>query len=245
MSFVTYERFENPSHVWQFRRAYRKPITCTSKVAGWKIFTVRNEVAKAMFLHLSVILFTAGGGGVPGQVSPRQVHTPREQVHPPGQVPLQDQVHPLQVPPRTGYPPGRNPPQDQVSSRTRYPPRSRDSYCCGRYASYWNAFLFHLFFMKFWQKSHVGPPRVGPTPWWIKRICTHFLWNLKSQFYCVIICLTRIHSSRMRTIRCSGRLIGGVCWGVSAQGGVPPVDRIRLWKHYLSATLFADGKYPY
>ena len=34
-----------------------------------------------------------------------------------------------------------------------------------------------------------------------------------------------MHSSRMRTVRCSGRLWGvgeGVCLGVSAQGGVCP-----------------------
>ena len=67
---------------------------------------------------------------------------------------------------------------------------------------------------------------------------------------------TRMHSSRMRTVRCSSRLLGGVCpGGLSAQGGClpqcmlghtsPPVDRIldtRLWKYYLSATSFADGK---
>ena len=52
----------------------------------------------------------------------------------------------------------------------------------------------------------------------------------------------------MRTVRCSGRLMGEGL--VSAQGCTPPptpVNRIldtRLWKHYLSATLFADGKYP-
>ena len=74
----------------------------------------------------------------------------------------------------------------------------------------------------------------------------------------------------MRTVHCSSHLGGGVsaqgvsAWrgegclpdreervclpgsGVSPHGGVylPPVDRIlgiRLWKHYLSATLFADG----
>ena len=35
--------------------------------------------------------------------------------------------------------------------------------------------------------------------------------------------LTRMHSSRMRTVRCRSRLLwGGVCLGVSAQGGVGP-----------------------
>ena len=70
--------------------------------------------------------------------------------------------------------------------------------------------------------------------------------------------VTRMPSSRMRTVCCSGCLVeGGVCLGVSAWGGIcleggvspggctpPPVDRILdtcLWKHYLSATSFADG----
>ena len=41
-------------------------------------------------------------------------------------------------------PPGPGtPPQDQAPPpRSRHPPPSRDGYCCGRYASYWNAFLF-------------------------------------------------------------------------------------------------------
>ena len=105
-----------------------------------------------------------------------------------------------------------------------------------------------------------------------------------------------MHSSRIRTVRCSSHLgrrgglprgsvcLGGVClpgggvclgrgvfqggsaWGClsggvcpgsvclseGAEGGsacqmgvTPPLDRIldtRLWKHYLSATSFADGK---
>ena len=63
----------------------------------------------------------------------------------------------------------------------------------------------------------------------------------------------------MRTVHCSSHLPGGgvsaqggVCPGVSTQGGLPggggvhlpPVDRIldtRLWKHCLSTTSFADG----
>ena len=68
------------------------------------IFTVRNEVAKVMFFHPSVILFT--GGEYLGRYPPRTRYTP-----------------PDQVPPRPGTPP-------------------EDGYCCGRYASYWNAFLF-------------------------------------------------------------------------------------------------------
>ena len=66
------------------------------KMCVW-IFTVRNKVAKVMFLHLSVILFT---GGV--CLSACWDTTPPDQV----------------------------------------PPPKADGYCCGRYASYWNAFLF-------------------------------------------------------------------------------------------------------
>ena len=88
-----------------------------------------------------------------------------------------------------------------------------------------------------------------------------FKWNI-----------TRMHSSKMRTVLSSGRLGGGcmprvgVCLGVHPRGCLPRggcvclgrrclpgdvylpplVDRILdtcLWKHYLSATSFADGKY--
>ena len=92
-----------------------------------RLFTVRNEVAKVMFLHLSVILFT---GGVPGQVPPQTRYTPQDQVHPLGPG----------TPPRTMYTPGtRYTPWDQVHPlpgpgthpRTRYTPPA-DGYCCGR-----------------------------------------------------------------------------------------------------------------
>ena len=84
--------------------------------------------------------FCSQGGGVPGQVPPRQVH-------PPGQVPPPQQVHPL--------PPGRNTPQVGTQPPGKYTPRA-GTLCqvhppamyagirstSGRYASYWNAFLF-------------------------------------------------------------------------------------------------------
>ena len=49
-------------------------------------------------------------------------------------------------PPGTRHPPQtRHPPWDQA------PLRSRDGYCCGQYASYWNAFLLILVFNWFFQ----------------------------------------------------------------------------------------------
>ena len=37
---------------------------------------------------------------------------------------------------------------------------------------------------------------------------------------------TRMHSSRMRTVRCSGRFIGGVCLGNVFPGGVSAQDGV-------------------
>ena len=71
------------------------------------LVTVRNEVAKVMFLHLCVC--------------PQRGCLPQcmRGYHPP--------------------PGSRHPPQ------SRPPPPLADGYCCGRYASYWNAFLFLKF----------------------------------------------------------------------------------------------------
>ena len=77
------------------------------------LVTVRNEVAKVMFLHVSVC--PRGGGSA-------SVHA--------GMPPSQEQAHP----PCSRHSPGAGTP------RSRHPPKA-DGYCCGRYASYWNAFL--------------------------------------------------------------------------------------------------------
>ena len=99
----------------------------------WRwLITGRNEVvAKVIFLHLFVILFT--GGVVVVVVSqkalrqtPPGADTPRDQT-PPGSRPPPGSRHPL--------------PREQT------PPPGADSgirSTSGRYASYWNAFLFHI-----------------------------------------------------------------------------------------------------
>ena len=121
-----------------------------------------NEVwGKVIFLHLCVILFT---GGVPGQVppgrytpragtrpgryTPWQVH-PHRQVHPPGRYTPPRQVHPWQV---------HTPPTVHAGIRST----------SGRYASYWNAFLFCNFFAENYMKmkefgpgASLDPPLVG------------------------------------------------------------------------------------
>ena len=82
------------------------------------------------------------GGGVclsawwdtpPGQTSPG-ADAPREQTPPP------EQTYPLEQTPPPGsrhHPPGVDTPQS-----THPPSPPRDGHCCGRYGSYWNAFLF-------------------------------------------------------------------------------------------------------
>ena len=118
------------------------------------LITGRNEVlAKVIFLHLSVILFTGGGSGKetpppagwrnppswmedppsagwrnpPGwRTPPAGWRTPRMEKPPPDRG----------TPPSAGW---RNPPGMEN------PPREADSgirSTIGRYASYWNAFLF-------------------------------------------------------------------------------------------------------
>ena len=59
-------------------------------------------------------------------------------------------THPGQTPPRQTPPPGRHPltrhtPQPDTHL-DRHSPAPQDGHCSGRYASYWNAFLFGLFF---------------------------------------------------------------------------------------------------
>ena len=115
---------------------------------GSHLFTIRNKVAKVMFSHLSVILFTGGGlpqcmlgyapqeqtpptdqGTLLGADPPRTRHTPQEQTPHPGSRPPLDQA-----PPGPGTP------------GTRHPLPLADGYCCGRYVSYWNAFLLTTYF---------------------------------------------------------------------------------------------------
>ena len=110
------------------------------------LITVRNEVAKVMFLPLSVILFTGGlpqcmlgwylldqtppGPGTPPPTGPgtppRYQAPPWDQASPQDQTPM-DQAPPgTRHPPRTRHPPGPNPPHGpETLPRTRQPPREQ------------------------------------------------------------------------------------------------------------------------
>ena len=110
-----------------------------------------------MFLHLSVILSTWGGVclSVCWDTTPL----------PPGSRYSPDQAYPHgNPPPSEQAPPSNRHPQEKAPPGTRYsPPGSRDGYCCGRYASYWNAFL-----LKGYYYLHV--PYIRSTSQWRKQL---------------------------------------------------------------------------
>ena len=89
-----------------------------------QLITGRNEVvAKVIFLHLFVILFTGGGSGIPActdppEQTPPQSGPPQEQTPPGVETP-----HPLeQTPLGADTPPSRHPPSRHPPSR--HPPRA-------------------------------------------------------------------------------------------------------------------------
>ena len=114
--------------------------------SGTELITGRNEVvAKVIFLHLSVILFTGGVclSACWDTTPPEQTPPPPEQTNTPGS------RHPLEQNPPGADPPGADtPPQEQTPPRADTPPEqtppaySSIRSTSGRYASYWNAFLF-------------------------------------------------------------------------------------------------------
>ena len=121
------------------------------------------KFAKVMFLHVSVILFTRGGFSRP---IPRGEVRGSSQRGSPGPYPRGSWWVWLGGSPgpypggRLGslaggspgpYPRGVSRPRpgvcmcvSQHALRLTPPPPPTDSYCCGQYASYWNAFLLYL-----------------------------------------------------------------------------------------------------
>ena len=97
----------------------------------------QRSCGKIMFLDLSLILFTGGSGRPPWADTPLPGRPPWADT--PGQTPLGR--HPL----------GRHPVEADTPQGSRHPPREQTpprSACweiratSGRYASYWNAYLF-------------------------------------------------------------------------------------------------------
>ena len=63
-------------------------------------------------------------------------------------------------------PPGQTPQVDTLPGQTppgRHPPPPADGYCSGRYASYWNAFLFTVFFETYGCQMNVNDTEIAWT----------------------------------------------------------------------------------
>ena len=102
------------------------------------IISVRNEVAKVMFLQESVCPW----GGLPQCMLGYHPHPPGPEIPPPKS---------RHTPPPTGA--GTPSPSRPPAPGAGTPPPA-DGYCCGRYASYWNAFLFWKAMRAFVMWSH-------------------------------------------------------------------------------------------
>ena len=111
-------------------------------------------MAKVIFLHLFVILFTVGRGegvclSACWDTTPRTRPPPWEQTPPGADTPLgadPPEPTPQSRPPGPDTPRTRHPP-DQTPPIPDTPPQEADSSIrstSGQYASYWNAFLLHM-----------------------------------------------------------------------------------------------------
>ena len=99
------------------------PLHCTDTVF------LLPSATKLRWLCFHTCLSVHRGGVLP---QCRDTTPPPQQAPPPG----------ADIPryPRSGTPWSRHPPQKQTPN----PANPADSYCCGQYASYWNAFLFQF-----------------------------------------------------------------------------------------------------
>ena len=112
-----------------------------------RLFTVRNEVAKVMFLQASVCPQGGRGVGVSASVDAGIPHPLGADTPPRADTPQGADTPQEQTPPRADTPPEQTPSQEQTPPpREQTPPGAdtpppRYDHCCGRYASYWNASL--------------------------------------------------------------------------------------------------------
>ena len=162
-----------------------------------ELFIVRNEVVKVIFSQACV----STGGGVClsacWDANPTGPYTPLRS-RPTGTRPPLEQTPPRADTPRSDTPPGARPfpPQTRHSHTpgSRYPSPRRDSYCCRRYASYWNAFLLNIRWRwHFWKSpitAHVTLYSNDDMAWWgcicaQKRLLLHQENYFISRIFCV------------------------------------------------------------
>ena len=134
--------FAVESHVVNPRMTERVKLATSCKRKSEACYRPQRSWAKVMFLQACVC---PQGGGVSASV---HAGIPPGSRHPP-----LEQTPPLTRPPRTRHPPGPGTtPLDQAPPRTRHTPPLRESDCSirltsGRYASYWNAFLWCIWLL--------------------------------------------------------------------------------------------------
>ena len=150
------------NHLLKYRLQFFTNVRNRQYCHYWRLFrvtlvvvTARNEVCEGYVLHVSVILSTGGFCSIacwdtPPDQAPRRPSPPRADPS--------EQAPPDQTPPEQTTPPVQCMLGDTVKS--------------GRYASYWNAILFLVFFPKFLGgggdlrmtlKVHSGRSRVSDT----------------------------------------------------------------------------------
>ena len=108
---------------------YRPQRSCEGYVFTPVCHSVHRGVCLSACWHT-----TTPGADTPLEQTLARPGTPPGSRHPPEQTPWD------QAPPRSRHPPGPGTPRGVDPPGTRHPPPSADGYCCGRYASYWNAF---------------------------------------------------------------------------------------------------------
>ena len=139
------------NEVEQVMPSAESPVKFFAKFNWWLIqlpywfkasfYRPQRSWAKVMFLQASVILST---GGVCLSACWDARPPPPEQTHPPGADTPLNQAPLTRHTPRTRHPPPwASPPPSQEADASMWS-------MSGRYASYWNAFLFAIFFVCFW-----------------------------------------------------------------------------------------------
>ena len=93
-----------------------------------------------MFLHLSVSHSVHGGSTPPGKHTLGSTHPQEAHTHPQGSTPPLGSTTRKHTP-LGKHPPGSTPPEAPPRDAHLLPP---EGHCSGRYASYWNAFLFKI-----------------------------------------------------------------------------------------------------
>ena len=108
---------------------------------------------------------------LPGADTPPSRHPPRADT-PWEQTPTRADTPPEQTPPRAD-----TPPEQTHTSQEQTPPPPRYGHCCGRFASYWNAFLYSKNILSIVTILPTVTPRGDNLPFTVKNLTTVTIYN--------------------------------------------------------------------